>query len=199
MGFHYPNQLECFHGCDKEIGMEVLNGKSLLNPSDNKWDWLGPGTYFWEHNPIRALEYAQESAAGEQFSLKKINSPFVLGAIIQLGNCLNLAEPESLQVLEHAYRGLKESSKEIGKKLYKNEGNNRMLDCSVIKYIHHTRKAEGLEPYDTIRAPFIEGENVYPGANFTKRNHLQICVLNPKMIKGYFLPLPIAKYNPGMQ
>ena len=198
MGFHYPYQIECFHGCDREIGMKVLNGKSVLNPSNNKWDWLGPGTYFWENIPIRALEYAVESASGEQYNKKKIKFPFVLGAIIQLGNCLNLAEPESLQVLEYAYRGLEETSNEIGKQIYKNEGNNRMLDCAVIKYIHQTRKAKGVAPYDTIRAPFIEGEHVYPGANFTKRNHIQICVLNPQMIKGYFLPLPLEKYNPNI-
>jgi hypothetical protein len=33
---------------------------------------------FWEQNPLRALEYANESAARKQFNKKPINNPFVL-------------------------------------------------------------------------------------------------------------------------
>jgi hypothetical protein len=54
----------------------------------------------------------------------------------------------------------------------------------------------GLPPYDTIRSPFHEGGPIYSGANFTDRLHIEICVLNPKCIKGYFLPRPSPLFNP---
>ena len=63
-----------------------------LNASANSWDWLGGGIYFWEQNPQRAFEYAKEVADGQQYNKIKIKLPFVLGAIIELGNCLNLVE-----------------------------------------------------------------------------------------------------------
>lgn len=79
-----------FHSCDRNVGFRVLNGQDQLRPSTNSWDWLGPGIYFWEQNPLRALEYAKESAERKQFNKVPVNVPFVLGAIPDLGNCLNL-------------------------------------------------------------------------------------------------------------
>lgn len=32
--------------------------KPHLEPSDNPWDWLGKGIYFWEADPIRGYEWA---------------------------------------------------------------------------------------------------------------------------------------------
>ena len=167
-----------------------------LRPSNNPWDWLGQGIYFWEQNPKRALEYAIESAKGTQFNRRRINTPFVLGTAIELGHCLNLVEPESIELLRVAYEWLKKSYAELNQPLPSNQGNNRQLDCAVIQYIHLSQKQAGKPPYDTIRCPFQEGSEVYPGANFTTRLHIQICVLNPSLIKGYFLPRPIDEFNP---
>ncbi len=66
MTYHQPFQTAGFHSCDKEVGLRVLNGEMDLKPSENSWDWLGSGIYFWEQNPGRALEYANESALGKQ-------------------------------------------------------------------------------------------------------------------------------------
>lgn len=79
-----------------------------------------------------------------------------------------------------------------------NKGDNRKLDCSVIQFIHESRKIASESPFDTIRSPFSEGETIYPGSNFTKRQHIQICIQNLDMIKGFFLPRPLAKYNPNL-
>jgi hypothetical protein len=46
---------------------------------DNEYDWLGNGIYFWEHSPERARRWA--GADG-----------IVIGAVIQLGNCLDLTD-----------------------------------------------------------------------------------------------------------
>jgi hypothetical protein len=33
---------------------------------------------------------------------------------------------------------------------------------------------------------FVEGEELYDGAGFHEKTHVQIAIRNPKMIKGYF-------------
>lgn len=54
-----------FHSCDRDLGLRLINGADELKPSDNQWDWIGPGVYFWEGDPARALEYAAHTAAGK--------------------------------------------------------------------------------------------------------------------------------------
>ena len=197
MAYHQPFQITGFHSCDKAIGIDILNGEYGLKPSENQWDWLGPGAYFWEQNPGRALEYAIECADGKQVFSGSIKTPFVIGAIIELGNCLNLLEPNSVSILKKAYEGLNEITVLAGDKMPKNKGANRALDCAVIQYVHQSRKNDStLQPYDTIRSAFLEGKEVYPTSFFTERLHIEICVLNPDMIKGFFLPLPIDEFNP---
>lgn len=198
MTLYQPFQIECFHSCDKEIGVKVLNGLENLNPSDNPWDWLGPGIYFWELNPKRALHYALENAAGTQYNRVRIKQPFVLGAIVEFGNCLNLVDAESIEILENAYAELFNLVEVTGATLPINRGSSRMLDCAVIKYIHQTRKLQNLRPFDSIRSSFMEGDEVYPTSSFSKRSHIQVCVLNSNIIKGYFLPRPLKDFNPSL-
>jgi hypothetical protein len=193
---NYPNFIIGYHSCDKEVGLKVLNGLDTLNKSDNPWDWLGEGVYFWEQNPYRALEYSIEVSKGKQINKKKINTPFVLGAIIELGNCLNILEPQSIKLLFESFKSFEKIHKETNKDLPINKGNNRALDCAVIKYIHQSISKTNSQPFDTVRSLFDEGIEVYKGASFTTRNHIQVCVTNLSMIKGYFLPRPINIFNP---
>lgn len=71
----------------------------------------------------------------------------------------------------------------------------RNLDHAVIEFLHESRKIQKLPPFDTVRAAFWEGNDLYPNAGFKEKNHIQICVRNPNCIKGYFRPLaPDAKF-----
>jgi hypothetical protein len=193
---HHPFTIIGFHSCDREVGLSVLNGVTDLIPSHNPWDWLGEGVYFWEQNPARALEYAIESSQQKQFNKIPIATPFVLGAIIDLGNCLNLVENESLKILSTAYEGLSKVITEADHTMPENKQNNRALDCAVIQYIHQSNKLADKKEFDTIRCAFPEGAAVYPGSAITSRLHIQLCVLNLDCIKGYFLPRPLEKFNP---
>ena len=198
MSLYHPVRVIGFHSCDKEIGLKVLNGNDSLRRSNNKWDWLGDGIYFWEENPGRALEYAEESAKRKQFNLVRIKTPFVLGAVIDLGTCLNLVERESLQILTAAYDGLQTTLEPLKSSLPQNKGDNRALDCAVIKYIHQSNLTEGKPAYDTVRCAFPEGKEAFSGSQITSRLHIQIAVRNPECIKGIFLPYPIRKFNPNL-
>ena len=122
MAYHQPFQITGFHSCDKEIGLDILNGKYGLKSSINSWDWLGEGAYFWEQNPQRALSYAEECAIGNQKFSGEIKTPFVIGAIIELGNCLNLLEPTSISIIKNAYASMKELFEILGDKMPVNKG-----------------------------------------------------------------------------
>lgn len=37
-----------FHGLDKDIAMKILTGEDKFKLSQNSYDWLGHGVYFWE-------------------------------------------------------------------------------------------------------------------------------------------------------
>jgi len=196
---YQPYSVIGFHSCDREVGLRVLNGEDELLPSKNPWDWLGGGIYFWEQNPLRALEYATECAQRKQFNKIPIKTPFVLGAIIDLGSCLNLVESSALKVLSSSYRRFKMTWEEKGAVMPVNKNNNRALDCSVIEYVHRSNLLTNKQPYDTVRCAFPEGGEVYPTSNISSRLHIQVCVRNDDCIKGFFIPRLLNKFNPFFQ
>lgn len=57
-----PNTIIGFHGCDISTFNEVIMNQSELKASTNKYDWLGSGIYFWEHNLKRAYQWAEDAA-----------------------------------------------------------------------------------------------------------------------------------------
>ena len=199
MPYHHPFELIAFHSCDREIGLAILKGEDDLKPSNNSWDWLADGIYFWEQNPLRALEYAVQCASGIQRNKVKIKTPFVLGCVIELGNCLNLVESGAPSLLTETYEEMEMIYKMAETKMPVNEGAKRELDCAVIKYIHQTNAAENNPPYDSVRCSFGEGKEAYSNSNFTSQLHIQICLRNPDLIKGYFLPRPLEKFNPYLK
>ncbi len=49
---------------------------------------------------------------------------------------------------------------------------------------------------DSVRGMFPEGELLYPNAGFREKNHIQLCVINPNCIIGYFEPKQVnANYK----
>jgi hypothetical protein len=190
-----PSLILGFHGCDEEIGLAVLAGEAELTPSQNDYDWLGSGCYFWENDAERALEFAREMQGRERRSGKPISKPFVIGAIIDLGHCLNLLERQGLALVQAEYTSMTEAMAEFGLEVPKNRplrGTKdlvfRRLDRAVIESVHAANKRANLPEYDSVRAVFVEGDPLYPGAGFHSKNHIQICVRKHERILGYFRP-----------
>lgn len=190
-----------FHGCDQSVVDKVVSGKENLLASTNDYDWLGNGIYFWENNDARALQWAQELSKRKGSSIKE---PAVIGAIIDLGYCLDLTDSICLEELKLGYETLVALHKEVGKPLPKNTniGSStdlllRKLDCAVIETMHQLNRYANKRAYDSVRGVFWEGKPLYPNAGFAEKNHIQICVCNPNCIKGYFLPRRIDKDFPN--
>lgn len=159
-------------------------------PSRNDYDWLGDGVYFWEHNASRAFYYARELREHPRNGMQKIKHPAVVGAIIDLGFCLNLLDNRFIDMIRHAHDDLKKLSEEADIQLPKNDiGPDllaRKLDCAVVRFLHQTREEGNLQSFDTVRAAFIEGEKIYENAGFAAKNHIQICVRNTACIRACY-------------
>jgi len=188
-----PTLVLGYHGCDRSFGESVLAGKAVLKASKNEWDWLGTGIYFWENSATRALDWAHEVKKHPEICRAPIKKPFVLGAIIDLGNCLDLLEAESIRVVERAHHSLTEIFNASGVKPPENHGKSpdrlvRKLDCAVINYVHDMQLEAGDEPFDSVRAAFIEGDPLYKNAGFHRRTHIQLCVRNESQVLAYFRP-----------
>ena len=186
--FSFPQFIFGYHGCDRELAEAVLTGNSTLIPSKNGYDWLGDGVYFWENAPKRALEWAKACASNPKLTKGRIKEPFVLGAIVDLGLCLNLTDMSHIEVLQAAYDFVKAVFESEGKSLPKNTEHCRMLDYLVINAVADASIRRQYGNFDTIRGAFIEGKPIYSGAKIFDRTHIQVCVRNMNCIRGFFLP-----------
>lgn len=185
-----PGLVLGFHGCEESIRDAVVSGSMMLKASENKHDWLGYGFYFWQNNYERALDFATNPPGR-----KEIQKPAVLGAVLSLGNCLDLMDNKHIRTVQFSYKNLEEStiSESIRLSRNKNVKNSndlvlRELDCQVIENVHKILKATNNPPFDSTRGVFIEGSPIYENAGFHEKTHIQICVRNPNCIKGFFIP-----------
>jgi hypothetical protein len=162
----------------------------MLRASQNGYDWLGHGFYFWENNHARALDFATHRPGKKQY-----RTPAVLGAIIDLKHNLDLMDTKYTRLVKESYDSLRISADSLGMELPVNKkaGNSRdlllrELDCAVIENLHDERKLKNEKAFDSVRGLFVEGDPIYEGAGFHEKNHVQICIRNPNCIKGFFIP-----------
>lgn len=136
--------------------------------------------------------------ANAQHFGQKISRAFVLGAIIDLGLCLDLTNAACLDEIRAAHHDMRQFWQDAGLALPQNKPGfkgdvdlvKRNLDCATVNFLHQLRAKKGLPAYDTVRCPFTEGRPLYEGAKIMDRTHIQICVRNPRVsIRGYFRPL----------
>lgn len=184
-----------YHGCDAQIGESILSGNGHIHPSLNKHDWLGSGAYFWENSPTRALQWAQFLKDHPKISPGAVKKPFVIGAIIKPGRCLDLTEAHCLGLVKEAYEEFRAAVERSDAVLPINEPGHsadqdlvkRFLDCAVIQFLHTLQTDGNRPPFDTVRGAFFEGGELYAGARISARTHIQWCVRDPlKSVVGYF-------------
>jgi len=181
-----------YHGCSLETAQQLLGGSPFLH-SVQDYDWLGSGIYFWENDILRAYQWATESRLN-------FDHPSVVGAVIELGNCLDLTTQSGIAAVKRAYDEFMETSESDGVPIPVNvdtarnpSGDKilRRLDCAVMNYLYKIAKTEQesdpqSQPYATVRAMFPEGKELYPGAGFRDKTHIQVCVREPEQIMGIF-------------
>lgn len=180
----YQRMVIAYHGCDKSVVDSVIAG-GALKQSENDYDWLGTGIYFWEQGPGRALDWAKM-----QKKRGLISNPAVLGAVIQLGNCLDLLDVDMTSQLRDIYPIFDKNLKKDGYPLPTNAPHEKRhrLDCAFLNWAIPLLEEESSLPYHTVRGVFVEGSPLYPSSQLHTESHIQLAVRKPNAIVGYFLP-----------
>jgi hypothetical protein len=180
-----------YHGCHTDHARLLLTGSDFV-ASDKPYDWLGRGVYFWEDDPVRAYQWALE---------RRSDSPCVIGAVIDPGNCLDLTKQSGIAAVQRAHSSYLTLQATSGKPVPQNaEGREsapndfvrRFLDCAVIDHLHDlyaavSKQQQGIaKGFDTVRALFPEGNELFDRSGFKDRTHVQLAVRNQKQILGVF-------------
>jgi hypothetical protein len=182
---HYGRTVIAYHGCDATTARQLLGGKEF-RPSENDYDWLGRGIYFWEYGPDRAYRFAKK----KQSQWRKVKQPAAVGALINLGNCFDLLDTRFTIDLGAAYQAWRDTIVALGNELPANGGRDHALrkrDCAFLNWYLELAASEGRE-YDTVRCVFQEGPRAFEGSSIHVDSHIQIAVRNPSCILGVFSP-----------
>jgi len=183
----YDRTVIAYHGCSQETADRLLAGEPFTI-SENDYDWLGRGIYFWEFGPDRARRWAEARAT------RKGDTAAVVGAVVQLGNCFDLLDTRYATDLGAAYSVWTKALDEAGAAHPTNEGGDpdrrlRRRDCALVNwYMDRLEKVGGVR-YDTVRSVFVEGPPLYEGAGFHQESHIQIAVRSPACVVGVFRPI----------
>jgi DNA-binding CsgD family transcriptional regulator len=182
-----------YHGCDRQTAESLLSGQLLeLEPSDNPYDWLGPGVYFFQDDWRRALYFAQTSADNpkRQFTRRLIKDPYVIGAVMKLSFILDVSTQDGIDAFRTSYEALKTSGVPLKRNRKSQDDDTdvilRQLDRQVFKNLHQLYKDQGLPPLDAVRGAFPQGEEVAPTSAIFANSHVQIALREQSCILGYF-------------
>jgi hypothetical protein len=103
-----------YHGCERGFAERLLSGNVSVDDwqqSENDDDWLGHGIYFWEYSPPRAMRWAEERCQ------LKGGEPAIVGAIVQLGICLDLTNERDTRNLRTAFELVRDAYAAAGQRL----------------------------------------------------------------------------------
>lgn len=178
LAFSYNRTVLACHGTTRAIAKNLVDGKPFRS-SSNDYDWLGHGIYFWEYGWQRAWEWA-EARHGREAA--------VVGAVVQLGTCLDLLDPRNMEYIRNGYEELLLSCNEQKLAVPLNHpGGRNNLDCAVCNIVYKNL-AHGGVIIDTARALFIEPtadgaiKRTLPSGSIFEGGHIQLCVLRREMI-----------------
>jgi len=183
----YDRTVIAYHGCDAATAEHLLRGEPFKK-SQNDYDWLGEGIYFWEYGADRALKFAQD-----QQRRKKVQTPAIVGALIQLGRCFDLMDTRFTDELPLAFDMLKKLHETQQRALPENAGQTpdkllRHRDCALLNFYLSWLVENRGDLYDTVRCGFVEGPPAFEGSGIRHRSHVQIAVRNPACVVGIFRP-----------
>lgn len=179
-----------YHGCSFQTAQDLLGGSPFV-ASNKPYDWLGAGSYFWEADVLRAYEWALE---------RRSDAPCVVGAVVELGNCLDLTTQIGVRAVKLAYVSYVDLQRRTNNpipvnrstKINPNDISLRLLDRAVIDHLHTLYKlASAIDSgrtreFETVRAMFPEGNPLYENAGFLEKTHVQIAVRKPEQVLGVF-------------
>lgn len=90
-----------------------------------------------------------------------------------LGVCLDCSNMEFFEpLLRSAYEQVCAACRKNGVPVPENHGEDCSRDCAVLNAAHSLC----MPPFDSVLAPFTQGDPVYDGSALRNRSHIQICM-----------------------
>jgi len=173
----YHRTVVGFHGTTKVTADRIVTG-GKFRPSQNDYDWLGSGIYFWEYAPKQAWQWARKRYS-------KNTKIAVVGSMIRLGNCFDLLDPENATALIETKKILEKTAV----RLPKNHNAKKYLDCAVFQAFYKIQE-DNEEKVDSTRAVYVPTDSkkrLWDRSWLYRESHVQLCVRNPMCILGTWL------------
>jgi hypothetical protein len=175
-----------YHGTRLSTALRMVQGLEGYRRSENIYDWLGHGIYFWEYAPKQAWAWARQRQKNQKWN----EEIAVVASMIRLGNCFDLLDPENLHELARLERDFVQTERVAGRTIPRNRNQSKYYDCAVFQFAYWSLERQG-EPVDTCRAVFVpSAERLWPFSGIYQNAHIQLCVRNPACILGTWLVKP---------
>ncbi len=171
-------EVYAYHETSQTKAASILQNGFLA--SDNDYDWLGTGIYFFQDAPMRARQWATEQHP---------NEPAVICARIQLDNCIDLFDVKWFPILKNIYNLFDDQYRSANRPLPKQNPSRskaHRLDCAFFNFASQLISNDE-QTVECIRAVFVEGESIFPDSAIFDLAHAQIAIKNPALITEYYL------------
>lgn len=138
-----------YHGCDITTRDGLVTGRLQPKPSQNPYDWLYDGMYFFEGDSARALKLAKAASGRPTQSLTRqpIATPAVVGVVLDIDRIFDLTTQNGIDNFAVAAANIEAAYKHDGKPVPKNapafegdtENLHRAFDREVCRMVHEYR------------------------------------------------------------
>lgn len=192
-----------YHGTTLSSARSIVERKvspDYWKASNNQHDWLGPGAYFFQDAPIRALLFAEKRS--EQFTTPQSPSdpPAVIRARFKLGCCLDLLDAAAATYVRLVHKLMKRDGLSLPSQLEMkprvdprerikigpgrfrgvDPGIRHLLDREAIRKTVLILKQYENITVNSVRCAFIDGHPLYPTSWIFDLSHVQVCVREPR-------------------
>jgi hypothetical protein len=162
-----------YHGTSATHAAVIL--RDGFRPSDNDYDCLGDGVYFFEDGAAEAGAWATRAHPSE---------PAVVQADVRLEDCMDLKDSVGwVALLAQAYDEMLRVSREHGLPLPRQTSNTHRLDRLLIEVMVAILAREGTR-IRAVRAVFAEGAPAFPGSFLSEGFHVQVAVRDADLISN---------------
>jgi hypothetical protein len=162
-----------YHGTSATHAAVIL--RDGFRPSDNDYDCLGDGVYFFEDGAAEAVAWATRAHPSE---------PAVVQADVRLEDCMDLKDSVGwVALLAQAYDEMLRVSREHGFRLPRQTSNTHRLDRVLIEAAVAILEREGTR-IRAVRAVFAEGAPAFPGSFLSEGFHVQVAVRDTDLISN---------------
>jgi hypothetical protein len=162
-----------YHGTSVTHAAGILRDGFL--PSDNEYDCLGDGVYFFEEGLAQAGAWATRAHPSE---------PAVVRADVRLEDCMDLKDGVGwVPLLAQAHDEVLRVSREQGLALPRQTGSAHRLDRVLIEVTVAILEREGTR-IRAVRAVFAEGAPAFPGSFLSEGSHVQVAVRDADLISN---------------